>query len=52
MPYLVLGIMAVVGSITCLFLPETAMENLPESMEEAESFGQLQGFFYVPCLSK
>lgn len=52
LPYLVLGGFSVLGGLICLLLPETALENLPESVAEAEKFGTTQSFFYMPCISK
>lgn len=52
LPYLVLGGLSVLGGLVCLLLPETAGENLPESVAEAEKFGSRQSFFFMPCISK
>ncbi len=52
LPYIVLGSLSVLGGLVCLFLPETANENLPESVADAELFGARQSFFHVPCLAK
>ena len=34
------------------FLPETADEKLPNSLEEGERFGRDQSFFLVPFMAK
>lgn len=52
LPYLILGIISLIGGITCLYLPETTMKHLPDSIAEAELFGHDQPFFYMPCLHK
>ena len=52
LPYLVLGAFSLLGGLICLMLPETALENLPESVAEAEKFGTAQSCFYMPCISK
>nr|CAH0104187.1 unnamed protein product [Daphnia galeata] len=52
LPYIVLGALSVFGGLVCLLLPETANQNLPESVADAERFGAEQSFFEMPCLSK
>ncbi|XP_045031392.1 solute carrier family 22 member 5 isoform X2 [Daphnia magna] len=52
LPYIVLGALSIFGGIVCLLLPETANQNLPESVADAEHFGKGQSFFNMPCLSK
>lgn len=52
LPYMVLGGLSVLGGFMCLLLPETASENLPESVADAELFGQDQPFHHVPILAK
>ncbi|XP_046636167.1 solute carrier family 22 member 5-like [Daphnia pulicaria] len=52
LPYIVLGALSVFGGLVCLLLPETANQNLPESVADAEHFGADQSFFQMPCLSK
>ncbi len=47
-PYILLAIIGVLGSTTSIFLPETAGVDLPATIEEAETFGVNQSFFYVP----
>ena len=39
-PFLIIGIIAILGSCPGLFLPETADVNLPDSLEEIEDFGK------------
>lgn len=50
LPYIVLGIISFLGGLVSLLLPETAHQNLPESVADAEHFGADQSFFDVPCL--
>ena len=38
----------ILAAATSIFLPETAGVDLPNTIEEAESFGKDQSFFYVP----
>ena len=38
-PFYILGILFLLGSITILFLPETLHKKLPDTMEEARLFG-------------
>jgi hypothetical protein len=52
LPYIVLGSLSVFGGLLCLLLPETADQNLPETVADAEHFGADQSFFQMPCLSK
>ncbi|XP_059350997.1 organic cation transporter-like protein [Daphnia carinata] len=52
LPYIVLGALSIFGGLVCLLLPETANQNLPESVADAEHFGTGQSFFNIPCLSK
>ena len=52
LPYIVLGSLSAFGGLVCLLLPETANENLPESVADAEMFGATQSFFHMPCLAK
>lgn len=39
-PFLIIGIIAILGSCPGLFLPETADVNLPDSLEEMKDFGK------------
>ncbi|XP_046460210.1 solute carrier family 22 member 13-like [Daphnia pulex] len=52
LPYIVLGSLSVFGGLLCLLFPETADQNLPETVADAEHFGADQSFFQMPCLSK
>ncbi|XP_059472589.1 solute carrier family 22 member 13-like isoform X2 [Neocloeon triangulifer] len=47
LPELVLGILAALGAVLCLFLPETSHKALPVTLEEGEEFGR--GESYLPC---
>lgn len=47
-PYLILGVLFLIGGVSGLFLPETLHYKLPDSMEEAKSFGKNQKFFSLP----
>jgi len=47
LPELVLGVLAALGAILCLFLPETSKKSLPVTLEEGEEFGR--GESYLPC---
>jgi len=48
LPYIVLGVLSLFGAFICLLLPETAMENLPETVADAENFGNDQKFWDMP----
>ena len=43
LPFLLLGVGALLGSVLALFLPETAGVNLPDTIEEAETLFEMQG---------
>ncbi|XP_064077366.1 organic cation transporter protein-like [Macrobrachium nipponense] len=49
LPYMILGIITLVGGAVCIFLPETINENIPNTLEEGETFFTNQGFCYNPC---
>jgi hypothetical protein len=49
LPYLVMFLIAGGGALSVAFLPETLGANLPESLEEASTFGTNDKFFsYLP----
>ena len=48
LPYIVLCGLSLLGAFVCLLLPETAMENLPETVADAENFGDDQKFWDMP----
>jgi hypothetical protein len=52
MPFYILGILGVVGSLIPLPLPETSDVDLPNTLEEAEAFGMDQRFFAVPIVDR
>lgn len=39
-PEIVLGVLLVLGAISCLFLPETLNKTLPVSLQDGENFGE------------
>jgi hypothetical protein len=41
-PYMILGILCFVGFIATLLLPETLHHKLPNTLEEAKTFGKTQ----------
>ena len=40
-----MGIISVASGIAVVFLPETLHENLPQTIEDGDSFGRKQKFF-------
>jgi hypothetical protein len=50
-PYIVLGSVAIVATITTSFVPETLNKKLPESIKDAKYFGNNQKFwtFFHKC---
>jgi len=49
LPLTILGILALVGGIVGLLLPETLGAILPETIEDGENFGKDQSFWQFPC---
>ena len=52
MPFLILSASGFFAGLTSIFLPETADMDLPETVEEAESFHDKRGFFFMPMFDK
>lgn len=38
-PYILFGLLALLGGVFALFLPESTNEVLPETVEDGEAFG-------------
>lgn len=51
-PYIIIGIVSVFAAFLATLLPETAHEELPDTLEDGQSFGKDQSFWLVPCLKK
>ncbi|PSN43705.1 hypothetical protein C0J52_18633 [Blattella germanica] len=51
-PYILLSLLAVLGVLSALFLPETKDEHLPDTLAEAAVFGRDQSFWSFPGGSK
>ena len=49
-PFYILGAGGVVSGVLGVFLPETAEEKLPQTVEEAEDFGIGQPLLTIPFL--
>lgn len=49
LPYVIMGVITVIGGLTCLLLPETLHENLPDTLEDGETFFGGQTLCYNPC---
>ena len=41
---------SLLGAFASIFLPETSQRELPDTVDEAEHFGEDQKFFEVPFL--
>lgn len=39
MPYVIFGVLALIGGVFSLFLPESTNQVLPETVEDGEAFG-------------
>ncbi|XP_037094065.1 organic cation transporter protein-like [Pollicipes pollicipes] len=50
LPMSIFGVLSLIAGLVTLLLPETYGQNLPDSIEEAESFGRDQTICFVPCL--
>jgi hypothetical protein len=44
-PYIVLGSVAILATVTTTFLPETVNQKLPENLKDAKYFGNNQKFW-------
>lgn len=49
LPSLVLGLLSVFGALLCLLLPETLNRKIPDTVEEAEHFGEGEPILYFSC---
>lgn len=52
LPSLILGILAIVGALFCLLLPETLHRNLPLNLYEGERFGENENILYFSCFDR
>lgn len=52
LPLFILGILGIVGGVLALFLPETLDQELPQTLQDGESFGMDQGMWDFPCIKK
>jgi len=51
-PFYIFGIGGVIGALCLPWMPETADEKLPDTVEQAEEFGQGQTWFPMPILKR
>ncbi|KAK7082108.1 hypothetical protein SK128_019843, partial [Halocaridina rubra] len=52
LPYLILGMVTVVGGAICSLLPETLNEKLPDSLHDGETYFSDQSCCYNPCAAR
>ncbi|XP_032796189.2 organic cation transporter protein [Daphnia magna] len=52
LPLTILGLLALIGAIVGLMLPETLGAVLPETIEDGENFGKDQTFWDFPCCQR
>lgn len=52
LPLIIVGIVAAIGAVIAMFLPETASKIMPQSFEETEDIIREQKFFDIPFLLK
>ena len=45
-----MAVVAILGSLPAVFLPETADQELPGSLEDMKSFGKKDFFFWMPFM--
>lgn len=48
LPFYLMGMLGLMGAVPGLFLPETADTNLPDTLEEAHTYGVRDRFFWMP----
>lgn len=48
-PEMIVGTLLILGSISCLFLPETLNKTLPVTLQDGEEFGEDEGIFEFAC---
>ena len=51
-PFYIFGIGGVLGALCLPWMPETADEKLPDTVEQAEEFGKGQTLFPIPILNR
>lgn len=52
LPLTILGLLALIGAVVGLMLPETLGAILPETIEDGENFGKDQSFWDFPCCQR
>ncbi|XP_057381734.1 organic cation transporter protein-like [Daphnia carinata] len=52
LPLTILGLLALIGAVVGLMLPETLGAVLPETIEDGENFGKDQSFWDFPCCQR
>lgn len=52
LPPIIIGILALLGALLALILPETTGIDMPQTFEEAEELINKQKMFDIPCLRK
>ena len=52
-PFLITAVIAFLGAVPCLFLPETADIKMPDTLEDMAEFGRHDRLFWMPlCRNK
>ncbi|KAJ6641366.1 Carcinine transporter, partial [Pseudolycoriella hygida] len=52
LPLWILGFVGIFGGSLALFLPETLGKDLPQTLDDGETFGVDQNFFDFPCIDR
>merc|ERR1719342_149397 len=47
-PYIIIALLAFLGTIPALLLPETQGKHLPTTIHDMENFAKIEGFFWMP----
>lgn len=47
-PYIIIGTLNLFNAFLATLLPETAYEELPDTLEDGEHFGKNQKFWHLP----
>ncbi|EDV43369.1 uncharacterized protein Dana_GF16558 [Drosophila ananassae] len=52
LPSMLISVLLFIGAALCLVLPETLNKQLPQTLEEGETFAKGEKWYYFPCFSR